>query len=631
MNSKYIFKKGILALVLAMVLLSSVMLTACTGTEVSVVASDGTNQTVSQDLGISSDSQLTADYDEDDVKDDFSDSEISKILFSNESIEYTGVNASVSGNTITILSSGTYSLSGSMDDGQVVVDSQDDGTVFLIFDNLDLSSSNSAPVYIANADKTVITLAGGSENVLTDGTDRIFADIEDEEPNSVLFSEDDLTINGDGTLIINANYKHGINSKDDLIIISGNIIVNAVSDGIRGRDSITVSDGTITINAENDGMQSNNDDDPEKGYILIEDGTLDIVCGNDGIQAETNVIINSGVINITAGGGTQNIVVSMSISEQEKDSQMVIEETESTKGIKAGMLLMVTGGEITIDSHDDALHSNDILSISDGAMTISTDDDGIHADNKIVIDGGTIDITNCNEGIESMVVVVNDGYIKINASDDGFNASDGTASTMMPGFEVATPGVAIFINGGYMYVSSNGDSVDSNGSIEMTGGTLVANGPQSPTNGTLDSDGEFTISGGLIVAVGSSGMAEAPGSTSEQYSLLYIYDTIQPVGTMIYIESQEGEQILAFEPSKEYQSIAFSSPELTKGETYTIYSGGSMDSNETDGLYEVGTYTKGTEIYSFTVSGVLTVIGEQSRQGGMAVPGNMTPGGGRRP
>jgi hypothetical protein len=635
MNRKYTLKTGIMAVALVLVLLSSMMLTSCTGSETSVTAADNPGQTVTGTQEISSDAVITAEYDKDDMKTNFSESEISTVVFSEDSIESSGANAFVSGNVITIIASGTYSLCGNMDDGQVVVDSQDEGTVFLILDNLELSSSNSAPIYIANAEKTVITLAEGTENTLSDSTERIFADIEDEEPNSVLFSEDDLTINGSGTLIINANYKHGINSKDDLIIISGNIVVNAVSDGIRGRDSITVSGGTITINTENDGMQSNNDDDPEKGYILIEGGTLDIVCKNDGIQAETNVIINAGVINITAGGGTQNIVVSMSVSEQEKDRLVIVEETESTKGIKAGKLLLVTEGEITVDSHDDALHSNNMLTISSGVLTLSTDDDGIHADSQIIIDGGYIDVINCNEGIESMVIVVNDGYIRLNASDDGINASDGTASTMMPRFEVATDGVGIFVNGGYIYVSSNGDSVDSNGSIEMTGGTVVANGPQSPTNGTLDSDGEFTISGGLLVAAGSSGMAEAPGTASEQYVLLYNYDTVRSAGTMIYIVSQDGEQILAFEPSKEYQSIVLSSPDLTKGETYTIYSGGSMNSIETDGLYETGTYTKGTEVYSFTVSSIVTTVGEQSRQGGMTpggiMPGGVVPGGGKRP
>lgn len=627
MKKNYRIKRKVLVVIIGMILLTSVMLTSCQDT--GVLATTVT-PIPSQTAAIIS--NIKTEYDSDDLQTDFNKAETSTITFSNEKISYSGSNAVVNSSKITILSSGVYNISGSMKNGQIVIDSQNDGTVFLILNGVDLNCEDSSPIYVVNADKTIIFLADGTQNQLSDGENYILSDVEDKEPNATLFSEDDLTINGSGTLTIDANYKHGINCKDNLVIVSGNITVNAVSDGIRGRDSITIADGNIEITADNDGMQSNNDTDTEKGYVLVEGGIINITSGNDGIQAETDVIITNGDITILAGGGTKNIVVAEMIHEYEKDSMVTVEETESTKGIKAGVSLMITGGNINVNSHDDALHSNDTFNITAGNITLSTDDDGIHADNNITIDGGFIDVLNCNEGIESMVITVNGGEVRLNASDDGFNATTGVTLAMgarpVPGMEVGNPDCMLNINGGYIIVNSNGDSIDSNGNISMTGGVIIANGPMSSTNGTLDSDGEFYISGGLLIAVGSAGMAESPDEISDQYSILYLYDTLQPAGTIIYIESEDGEQILAYETSRDYQSIAFSSPELEKGVTYKVYSAGSMDSSKTDGVYENGTYSNGTLVGQFTITGSLTVIGTQSRQG----PGGMVgPQPGKRP
>lgn len=624
-------KNKLLAIFIALMLITASMLTACTtdGTA-SIVSTPDANifAKASEETEISGVVETSVpELDSEDLQSDYSDNVTAYITLNGDEIETDGIGVVKTGNIVTIMNSGVYSLSGTLMDGQVIVNSEDEGTVVIILNGVDINSSDSAPIYILNAKKTIVNLANGTENYLSDGETHIFADAEDEEPNSVLFSEDDLVINGLGSLEINANFKHGINSKDDLIIAGGNITVNAVSDGIRGRDSIVVVDANIDITAGNDGFQSNNDKDEEKGFILIEGGIINIVSGNDGIQAETNVTVDSGEITILAGGGTQNIVVAQNVDEQTKDSALAVEGTESTKGIKANSLIQINGGKINIDSHDDSLHSDNVIVINSGILTLSTDDDGIHADNDIIINDGYINIENCNEAIESKVITVNDGEIRMNASDDGFNASDGTGTIGMPGSEIGNPDCALYINGGYIVIFSNADSVDSNGDIYMTGGIIIAEGPQSYTNGTLDSDGEFLIEGGLLIAVGSSGMAEAPESGSSQNSVLYLYDTVQPAGTMIYIVSEDGEQLLAYKPVKEYQSIAFSSPELKTGTTYTVYSGGSVDSSETDGVYDNGSYSSGTVVGEFTVSSTLTVVGTQSRQqGGMPV-GGRGPGG----
>lgn len=631
MKTKKIYNSKLIALIIVLILTVSSLLSACsTGEIASVIATPDAGVFDKDTDSATEEPEYTEtqapELDSDDVKTDFSETGTTTITLSNDEIGASGSGVAVTGSTVTILQSGTYSIIGTLDNGQIIVNSEDDGTVFLILNGVNIYSSNSAAIYVLNADKTVISLAEGTDNYLSDGETHVYADTEDDEPDSVLFSEDDLVINGSGNLTIDANFKHGIVGKDDLMIVGGNITITSVSDCIRGRDSIVVTGGIINITAGSDGMQSNNDDDSDKGYILVEDGIINIESENDGIQAETNVTVNGGEVNIIAGGGTQNIVVAENVNEQTKDQMATVKDAESTKGIKAVSLVQINGGVLNIDSHDDAIHSDDVVVVNSGTLTLSTDDDGIHADSDIIINNGYISIENCNEAIEAPVIIINDGEIRMNASDDGFNASDGTGTIGMPGNEIGNPNCALYINGGYIVVYSNADGVDSNGNIYMTGGILIAEGPQSTTNGTLDSDGEFIMEGGLLIAVGSSGMAESPEKGSTQNSVLYLYDTVQAAGEMIYIVSEDGEQVLAYAPVKEYQSIAFSSPELETGTTYTVYSGGVIDSTAIDGVHGEGSYSPGTVIGDFTVKDVLTVVGTQSRMQGGGGGGGFRPG-----
>jgi hypothetical protein len=310
-------------------------------------------------------------------------SDMTNITLQGNSIILNGSGAIFDGQNITITSSGIFNISGTLDDGRIIVDTQDKETVDLVLNGADITYSTSAPIYIINAKDTVITLAEGTENSITDGDFYIFEDPNSDEPNAAVFSRDDLTIRGSGSLTVHANYNDGITSKDDLEITGGSIIVNAVNDGIRGRDSITVNDGTVTVIAGGDGMQSNNDEDVELGYISIYGGTFYIAAGADGIQAKTRVLISGGDITISSGGG----------------STYTAGSSDSTKGIKAGVNVAIDGGNIDIDSSDDAIHSNDSVTINGGYITLASGDEGIYSGSALEINGGDISITECDNGI----------------------------------------------------------------------------------------------------------------------------------------------------------------------------------------------------------------------------------------
>lgn len=502
-----------------------------------------------------------------------------------------------------ITKAGTYILSGTLEDGQVTVSIPAGETVFLILDGADISCSDDAAVCILNAGKTVITLAEGSVNSITDGKR---TDAAESEASGAVYSKDDLTINGTGTLTVTANYNHGIHCKNDLKIISGHITVNSANDALKGRDSVTVRSGTITLNAGGDGIQSNNADEAGKGYVIIEGGELDITAGSDGIQAETDLLVTGGTIRLLTGGGSGQAAVSVrertGFTSPDMNSGATAEYepaaadggSASAKGLKSGSLITLSGCALTVDSSDDAVHSDGDVLIKSGTLVLQTGDDGIHAENAIQADGGSISVIKSYEGLESASVVLNGGEISIIASDDGINAVNGAdaAAGRQAGWTVQDASVSV--NGGVIRIIAAGDGLDSNGSITMTGGEITIDGPVDSGNGALDYMGTFEISGGTVIAAGSTGMAQNASSGSSQCSVLIAF-TQQAGGSELVLTDSSGKTILSCTPSKTYACVLISSPELKTGESYTLTSGGQEIAAfiQTDTVTASGTFGRG--------------------------------------
>ncbi|MEZ6193957.1 MAG: carbohydrate-binding domain-containing protein [Phycisphaerales bacterium] len=659
-------------------------------------------------------------------------SDVVYIELQGNSVTVNGSGVTVNGSVVTITAAGTYEISGTLNNGRIVVDTTDTDPVNLILNGVDITSADYAPIYVANAENTVITLADGTQNDLTDGA--VYNLGAEDEPDAALFSHDDLEINGNGSLTVTANYDMGIVSKDDLIITSGNITVTSVGHGIRGRDSVEIVDATLTINAGGDGIQSNNDEDTEKGYITIDGGTINITADGDGIQAETDLLITGGNITTLTGGGSGsgsgggkgikagtditieggvinldgsddtvhsdgtvtisggtltlstdddaihaeglltisggdidittsyegieggNVVISnatidvvssddgitavsadgltstisisggtitvvagadgiaaeASVSITDGDITVttggghnyLVSALDSAKAIKSDAALTIDGGVFYLDTAEDGLHANGTVTVNGGTFTILAADDGIHGDTGVVINGGSIDVLTSYEGIEGAEITINDGNIRVVSSDDGINVADGADGS---GGGPGGPGGGgggdghLYINGGYIAVYAEGDGIDVNGSWTMTAGTVIVHGPTATINGALDYDGTFLMSGGFLVAVGRSQMAQAPSPASTQEYASLTYSSWQTAGTIVHIESTSGQEVLTFMPDKAYQSVVISSPLLTAGTTYNVYSGGSSTGTEEDGLYSGGTYTPGTLMGSFTI------------------------------
>ncbi len=505
-----------------------------------------------------------------DLRGDYTEAECEKITLSGNLAQCSSKAVQISGSTVTITKEGVYLLSGTLQEGMIVIAADDTEKVQLVLDNASISNSANAAIYVKSADKVFITLAAGTTNRLENGGS--YAVLDDNNIDGVIFAKCDLTINGTGNLEITAAEGHGIVSKDDVRIASGNLTITAAGHGISGKDSVRIADGTISVISGKDGIQSSHDTNAEKGYVYIRDGEFTITADGDGISASKTLQIDGGSFVIVTGGGSGNKTVA-------KDENG---ESVSAKGIKASEAIVVNGGIFMIDAQDDAFHSNADLMINGGEYEIATGDDGFHADEMTTIAGGSINITTSYEGIEGNDVVISGGNIKLYATDDGVNAAGGNDQSGFGGmFGRDNFGggsdASLLISGGIIYINADGDGIDSNGSLTVTGGEVYVSGPSSSADGALDYDGVGQITGGTVVAVGSSGMAMNFGDTSTQGSILLNVSS-QTAGTEIVVKDAAGEELIAYTAESAFNSVVVSSPKMVQGGTYTILVGESEHS-----------------------------------------------------
>jgi len=229
----------------------------------------------------------------------------------------------IEGGQITISSHGIYRISGTLAEGQILVDCADAGEVWLLLDEANITCSTGACIYVKQADLTHISLEKDTVNTLTDGVGYIF-DPGDDEPDGTLFARDDLVLQGEGSLVIDANFKNAIAAKDDLTIAGGTYDIVSVGHGIKGKDSLTITGGVISVDAEGDGLKSTNAEGGSKGVINISGGVVDVFAGDEGMQAISDITISGGVVHV--------------------DSQ--------NNGLRSGTALNLTGGELNINAED---------------------------------------------------------------------------------------------------------------------------------------------------------------------------------------------------------------------------------------------------------------------------------------
>lgn len=602
---------------LALLLAGAVGLAGCTGAaESSSSAGTASAAAASADLQGIDPSTLFSDRDREIGYDEES---AAHITLTGTGAETDSDAVSVEGSTVTITDEGVYILTGSLEDGWVVVNADDTDKIQLVLDGVSIAHADGAAIYIPSADKVFITTAAGSANALEKGGS--YTAMDDNNIDGVIFSKCDLTLNGAGSLSIQAAEGHGVVSKDDLVVTSGSYTITAASQGLSGKDSVAIADGTFVLDTGKDAIQSDNTEDADKGYVYLAGGDYTITSQGDGVSASGWLWVAGGSYTVSTGGGSENgedhtqaqtpgdmggmggrgnggqppeLPADMQQTGTEQPAQVAQETTESTgqtdaadtsadtsadttdtpstKGFKAGTALLIEGGSFAVDCADDAFHTNGDLTWTAGEAAVATGDDAFHADGALLVEGGSIAVSACYEGLEGCTVTLTGGQVDITASDDGANAAGDNAADC-----------CITITGGQLTVDAGGDCLDSNGDLVMSGGTVYLSGPENGADFALDYDGSATITGGTFIGLGMNGMAQNFGDSSTQGAILVTVDS-QSAGSQVSVTDEAGNVLASWEAPKAYSAVVISCPGLQQGGSYTVTAGSSSTQITLDSL-----------------------------------------------
>lgn len=599
--------KRLLCIMLALaVLLSS--LAGCSNMD-SETGDTGTEAGSSQSAAGAQDTEVSKPdgdmFTDRDLRTEYSESGAITIELNGDSASASSDSVKISGTTITITEDATHIITGTLNDGQIIVQADDSAKLQLVFNGVNIHSETSAALYILSADKVFVTLAEGTENTLSNGG--AFEAIDDNNIDGAVFSKQDLTFNGSGALTVTSPAGHGIVCKDDLVFTGGTYTITSASHGLDANDSVRTDGADITIDAGKDGIHCENSDDASLGFIYIASGMLTIEAEGDGIDAGAYLRIEGGTIGLLVGGGYENGTSQSSGSYggfmgggrpggpgQSSSSSSSSDDSTSMKGLKAANGIVINGGVIFVDSADDAIHSDTDIEINGGTLELATGDDGVHAEQTLTITNCTMSISQCYEGLEALDIDVRDGDFTIKASDDGLNAAGGTDSSGTTGgrdgmfgggggfggggFGSSTGG-SIEISGGNFSIYSGGDGLDSNGSLLISGGYVYVTNYTSGDVSVLDAETSAEITGGTFIGLGISTMMAMTFTSAEQGVIACTCGS-QAAGSQLTITDSDGKEILSMTTEYSTCLLIISTPEVVSGESYHISIGsisGSID------------------------------------------------------
>ena len=590
---KQIAKWLVVVLIICQVLFTT---TSCKK-DASNTTADETSQESTQELAANitekvSESDMFTDRD---FRTDYDESSSVHISLNGSTATADGTGVEISGSTITLTEEQTYILSGTLDNGMVIVAASDSAKLQLVFQGVAIHCETSAPLYILTADKVFVTLASGTENTLSSGD--TFEMIDENNIDGAVFSKQDLTFNGSGQLTVTSPSGHGIVCKDDLVLTGGTYTVTSASHGMDANDSVRITGNTnICIDAGKDGIHAENIDDSSLGFVYCSGGIIEIEAEGDGVSAGSYLQVADGTFQIVTGGGSENGSKVSSdtwggfrggtpgqMQTQSNDSE---ESSTSMKGLKSTGDMLLSAGSYTIDTADDAVHANASITVNGGEFNIKSGDDAFHADETLTVTQGTINITESYEGMEALDVEIQGGKITIVADDDGLNAASGNDASGSTGgrdgmFGNGGPGApggvsgssdgSITISGGTLHITASGDGIDANGTIAISGGTTIVQGPTQGDTATLDYDISATITGGTFIGTGASGMAQTFSDATQ--GVIAVNVGQQTAQTIVTLYDQAGNTLLSVTPTLSYSVVILSSPELVSGETYTLLLG----------------------------------------------------------
>lgn len=560
-----------------------------------------------------------------------------EVVFTDDGISLSGKGAAVQGNTLTVMSSGVYHLTGKCSDARIVVMAKK-ANVILLMDGLDLTCMDSSPIFVYKSHRTIIETAPGTDNYLTDGKEYDYSDAysvkKEKIPNSTVYSLSKLAIRGEGSLTVNGNFSGGICARKDFAVRCGSLSVNCPDSGIRCSKDLVITESNLRIACGGDSIHLSN----KEGKAKLISSDLSIECGSDGIQSSFDISASGCTMEIISDGAgikTDGAITMESCTVCVKSgggSEKAVFKSDRYKGIRAEGALTLSGCSLDIDSSDDGLHSGADITLTGCTGNISTLDDGIHSDTDVNAFDCALVISKCYEGVEGQHVNLTGCSFDITSSDDGINSASSSNITLYrsgsqnagppsppngqpggppqggpqgpqpdpkkddpenlpPGISIDDGSYGIYLKNCDITVHAGGDGIDSNSTIYMEGGTLITFST-GRMDGALDYEKSFTVTDGYILAVGTA-MPVAP-TDSPLNAVLIQFPSAIPSGTLVVLENEDTH--LAFSTPIDAYNLVLMSSLLEEGDTWSLYSGGSFDGDLMYLISSSGTYTPGEKI-----------------------------------
>ena len=540
-----------------------------TPSDASTAAAPSVSTKYAQTIDVSnafSDRDLDGSYDE---------SKATRIALSDGGTTVTGDGATVSGNTVTITTAGTYLISGTLSEGQIKVEANEADKVQLVLSGATVTSANSAALHVAKADKVFLTLADGSENTLA--TSGAYAAADDSAIDGAVFSRSDLTVNGGGSLAVSSAESNGIVCKDDVVLASGSTTVTAAKHAIQANDSVRIAGGSYTLHAGTDGIHAKNDEDSKLGYIYVAGGSLDITAESDGFDANYVLRVDGGTITVSAGDDGLHAESDLTIN----GGDIIV--TKSNEGLE-GARVTIAGGTQDVAASDDGVNASGDPDDSDSSS--DTDDDSSKNNAPGSDRPGTSGGGQMTGGQEPPAQ--DQGGGGDSAPPQGRQGGQGDSAPPQEGKGGMTAGADesayLLITGGTLTVKADGDGLDSNGALEVSGGEVYVSGPTSDGDSAIDyGDGSTaTITGGTVVALGSTGMAEGFGNSSTQGSMLV--SASGNTGDTVTLSDSSGKVLCSYVAQKSFACVLVSAPGVEQGKTYTLKVGSNSIDVTLDGI-----------------------------------------------
>ena len=478
----------------------------------------------------------------------YEESQASQITLADQTATVTGQGASFSGQTLTITQAGTYVLTGSGKNIKLVVEAADTDQVHLVFQNLTLEGEGTL-LQVNKAQEVVISLAEGSQNALTESQAS-----DDEEVKATIHSQVPLTLNGTGNLTLTALTKNALEVEDDLKVLGGTYTVKAANHGFKAEGALDIEAATLTIEAGKDGLHAEHDETTERANVSLNPTQLSIAATEDGVDAGNELTIKGGTITVS----------------------------QSEEGLEARVIRQL-GGDVTIKSSDDGVNASAGSSskTTDTSATSNTADTSSSA-SQATADSATASTSASQSTADPAATSQTD-----QANQDknqtppaptagqappqgGQPPQNGQGPGSMPpgGQEESDPSLQIILEGGTLTIDAEGDGIDSNGTVTISGGSLVVNGSVQGGNGPLDASGDITITGGTVWALGTSDMLQGFAQGSTQASITA--NIAGTAGQTLIILDANGKEVARQTASKDFQAVIMSSADLVDGQTYTI-------------------------------------------------------------